>query len=228
MTLAVLLHQKEELGDQLGVHLVTKSESIKLSQIEDEQQREDHNPNSDDKELNFSSRTRSHSAGGMTAASPTSLGSYGSMRKEKEWRRTLACKLFEERHNNSNAGDKSDEGMDLLWETYNETESSAAKTTKSKSRKKCGGGSNRIVHHSHHSYVDDDNEVQEEEEEMGNDDHGGKLCCLQALKFSTGKMKLGMGKPNLLKISKAIKGIGWLHHVTTTTTTTTRLHSRKN
>ncbi|THG18902.1 hypothetical protein TEA_022349 [Camellia sinensis var. sinensis] len=29
-----------------------------------------------------------------------------------------------------------------------------------------------------------------------------------------GTLNLGMGRPNLVKISKAIKGIGWLHHVT--------------
>uniref|UniRef100_A0A803LNL5 Uncharacterized protein n=1 Tax=Chenopodium quinoa TaxID=63459 RepID=A0A803LNL5_CHEQI len=54
------------------------------------------------------------------------MGSFGSMRKEKEWRRTLACKIFEERHNGSNNqaainGGGGEEGMDLLWETY-ETE----------------------------------------------------------------------------------------------------------
>lgn len=43
------------------------------------------------------------------------LGSFGSMRKEKEWRRTLACKLFEERHNVDGGG--GGEGMDMLWET---------------------------------------------------------------------------------------------------------------
>ncbi|GJT09044.1 hypothetical protein Tco_0843506 [Tanacetum coccineum] len=43
---------------------------------------------------------------------------------------------------------------------------------------------------------------------MGN----GQLCCFKALKMSTGKMNLGMGKPNLVKISKALKGFGWLHH----------------
>ncbi|XAR58749.1 hypothetical protein NMG60_11014273 [Bertholletia excelsa] len=90
------------------------------------------------------------------------LGSYGSMRKEKEWRRTLACKLYEERHN-------------------------------SKSKKK-----------DEFKYVD-----EEEEEE----DIDGRLCCLQALKLSTGKMNLGMKRPNLVKISKAFKGIGWLHNV---------------
>ncbi|GJV84172.1 hypothetical protein Tco_1524070 [Tanacetum coccineum] len=43
---------------------------------------------------------------------------------------------------------------------------------------------------------------------MGN----GQLCCFKALRMSTGKMNLGMGKPNLVKISKALKGFGWLHH----------------
>ncbi|GJT09047.1 hypothetical protein Tco_0843509 [Tanacetum coccineum] len=37
---------------------------------------------------------------------------------------------------------------------------------------------------------------------MGN----GQLCCFKAVKMSTGKMNLGMGKPNLVKISKALKG----------------------
>ncbi|RVW14778.1 hypothetical protein CK203_091023 [Vitis vinifera] len=93
--------------------------------------------------------------------------------KEKEWKRTLACKLFEER-NNADGG----EGMDLLWETY-ETDSSKW-------------------------------EEDEEEEEEGMD---RQLCCLQALKFSAGKMNLGMGRPNLVKFTKALKGIGWLHQV---------------
>ncbi|KAJ8749383.1 hypothetical protein K2173_018873 [Erythroxylum novogranatense] len=118
------------------------------------------------------------------------LGSFGSTRKEKEWRRTLACKLFEERHNVVEGG----EGMDLLWETY-ETDSIKLKP-KSKSKK---GKKGNIDH-----------EEEDEEEEEEND---GQLCCLQALKFSAGKMNLGMGRPNLMKISKALKGIGWLHHV---------------
>ncbi|GJY62754.1 hypothetical protein Tco_0464214 [Tanacetum coccineum] len=44
----------------------------------------------------------------------SSFGSYGSMRKEKEWKRTLACKLFEERRSLEGGG----EGMDSLWEAY--------------------------------------------------------------------------------------------------------------
>ncbi|GKV33961.1 hypothetical protein SLEP1_g42394 [Rubroshorea leprosula] len=123
----------------------------------------------------------------------TNLGSFGSMRGEKEWTRTLACKLYEERHNADIGG----EGMDLLWETY-ETDS---KKMQLKSRSKKGKkGSQK-------EYLDeDDNEDYEE-------DTDGQFCCLQALKFSAGKMNLGMRTPNLMKISKALKGIGWLHHV---------------
>ncbi|XP_052186728.1 uncharacterized protein LOC127797670 [Diospyros lotus] len=123
----------------------------------------------------------------------TSLGSYGSMRREKEWKRTLACKLFEERHNVDGV-----EGMDSLWERYEMDSSNIARRrshTKSKNKNKKKGVEN---------YGDGD-----EEEDMA-----GQLCCLQALKFSAGKMNLGMGRPNLVKISKAIKGIGWLQHVT--------------
>jgi hypothetical protein len=112
------------------------------------------------------------------------LGSFGSMRKEKEWRRTLACKLFEERHNVDGGG----EGMDMLWETY-ETESN-------KGQRK---GSNR---------KSEDDDYEDEEEDMDE-----QLCCLQALKFSAGKMNLGMGRPNLVKISKTLKGFGWLHNL---------------
>ncbi|KAJ7961582.1 Acidic leucine-rich nuclear phosphoprotein 32 family B protein [Quillaja saponaria] len=120
----------------------------------------------------------------------SNLGSFGSMRKEKEWRRTLACKLFEERHNGEGG-----EGMDMLWETY-ETESNKVKLKRNtKNGKKKGE-------------VEYDEDDLEEEDDMD-----GKLCCLQALKFSTGKMNLGMGRPNLLKFSKALKGFGWLHHV---------------
>lgn len=120
----------------------------------------------------------------------SNLGSFGSMRVEKEWRRTLACKLFEERHNN---GDGS-EGMDMLWETYEKESNKVMKRSETKKGKK-------LIEVEY-------NEDEEEEEEVG-----AKLCCLQALKFSTGKMNLGMGRPNLVKFSKALKGMGWLHNV---------------
>ncbi|GMJ08999.1 hypothetical protein like AT3G25130 [Hibiscus trionum] len=121
----------------------------------------------------------------------------GSMRKQKEWKRTLACKLFEERH--SHNVDGGGEGMDLLWETY-ETDSDSKVELKSGSKKgKKGGGNNNGYYYDNDDYEEEESNVQ--------------LCCLQALKFSAGKMNLGMGRPNLVKISKALKGIGWLHRV---------------
>lgn len=116
---------------------------------------------------------------------------YGSMRKEKEWKRTLACKLFEERHNASHSNS---EGMDMLWETY-EMDTKKYKSKRDNNVKKM----KKKV---------ELKEYDEDEQEMND-----QLCCLQALKFSTGKMNLGMGRPNLVKISKAFKGFGWLHHV---------------
>ncbi|KAE8692138.1 Detected protein of unknown function [Hibiscus syriacus] len=127
--------------------------------------------------------------------------SFGSMRKQKEWKRTLACKLFEERHS-QNVAEGGGEGMDLLWETY-ETDSNNKAQLKSGSKKgKKGGGGNNNGY-----FYDEDDDYEEES--------NGQVCCLQALKLSAGKMNLGMGRPNLVKISKALKGIGWLHHVST-------------
>ncbi|XP_010038991.2 uncharacterized protein LOC104427626 [Eucalyptus grandis] len=126
------------------------------------------------------------------------LGSFGSMRREKEWKRTLACKLFEERHDAEGG-----EGMDLLWEAYEND--SSAKHAKDRAKKGKRGG--RLEGH-----AKDAGEVEEEEEEE-EEDVDGQFCCLQALKFSAGKMNLGMGRPNLVRISKAFRGIGWLHHV---------------
>ncbi|CAL5388064.1 unnamed protein product [Camellia sinensis] len=123
----------------------------------------------------------------------SSFGSYGSLRREKDWKRTLACKLFEERHNVDGV-----EGMDLLWETHEiDSKAKPNNKNKNKSKKKKKGGSDY--------YYDDDNGDDGDE---GEEDVDAKLCCLQALKFSAGKMNLGMRKPNLVKISKAIKGIG--------------------
>lgn len=138
------------------------------------------------------------------------LGSFGSMRKEKEWRRTLACKLFEERHNVDIGGS---EGMDLLWETYDQTDSSKVNLSKSGTKKE-KSSSRRSRSRSRKEYnnggVAEDDLSEEEDDEEESDD--GQLCCLQALKFSAGKMNLGMGRLNLVKISKTFRGIGWLHH----------------
>ncbi|OIT06882.1 PREDICTED: uncharacterized protein LOC109214717 [Nicotiana attenuata] len=122
--------------------------------------------------------------------------SYGSMRKEKEWKRTLACKLFEERHN---ASYSNSEGMDLLWETHEmDTKKNKGKRENSLKKIKKKGELK--------GYKKEYDEVEEEMDEQ-------QLCCLQALKFSAGKMNLGMGKPNFVKISKAFRGFGWLNHV---------------
>ncbi|KAL6978821.1 hypothetical protein U1Q18_020489 [Sarracenia purpurea var. burkii] len=131
--------------------------------------------------------------------------SYGSMRKEKEkeWKRTLACKLFEERQN-VNGGEE----MDLLWETLEMNSSNNGKP-KSGGKKK---NKNKKKAQTEYEYKRGGDEEEEEEEEEA--DMDVQLCCLQALKFSAGKMNLGMGRPNLVKVSKAIKGIGWLHRVT--------------
>lgn len=94
--------------------------------------------------------------------------------------------------------------MDMLWETYEADHES----TKQQQRQQLLAKSKTKKGKKWRSKYDDDEE--EDEEEI--DD--GQLCCLQALKFSAGKMNLGMGRPNLVKISKAFKGIGWLHNVT--------------
>ncbi|XP_060182113.1 uncharacterized protein LOC132611751 [Lycium barbarum] len=131
-----------------------KIESLgtKVDKVVEKQQKEEMIMENGSKEVDKVKKSRSWSNLDCNNSNDNNLGSYGSMRKEKEWTRTLACKLYEERHNASTG-----EGMDLLWETY-ELDSSKSK----------------------------------------------------ALKFSAGKMNLGMGRPNLVKISKAIKGFGWL------------------
>lgn len=131
----------------------------------------------------------------------TNLVNSGSMRKEKEWKRTLACKLFEERHNNGSEGG-TEEGMDSLWETYENTD-----LNKFQNRSKKGAKTEAKRKTKNHY-------AAFEEEEDDDDGEAAKLCCLQALKFSAGKMNMGMGmmgRPGFVKISKAFKGIGWLH-----------------
>ncbi|KAL2486160.1 hypothetical protein Adt_30916 [Abeliophyllum distichum] len=138
----------------------------------------------------------------QTLTSVQNLGSYGSMRKEKEWKRTLACKLFEERHNVDGG-----EGMDSLWETY-ETDLDKSKLKNDMKNKK-NKNKNKNKKSEIQVYGDGDGDDNDNDEEID-----GQLCCLQALKFSAGKMNLGIGRPNVVRnISKAIKGIGWLHNV---------------
>ncbi|XP_043805715.1 uncharacterized protein LOC122721245 [Manihot esculenta] len=198
--LQVLLHQKQKKLEEFEIQKGEKEvKPLSSNSNKVEEQREskamslttDEKARAEDNGLCIS-RVNSQKLGSNPWTSSESmgsnLGSFGSMRKEKEWRRTLACKLFEERHNVEGG-----EGMDLLWETY-ETDSIKMQAKGNTKKGKKGNV----------EYYDDD-----EEEEESN----GQLCCLQALKFSAGKMNLGMGRPSLVKISKALKGIGWLHHV---------------
>ncbi|KAK1356011.1 Acidic leucine-rich nuclear phosphoprotein 32 family B protein [Heracleum sosnowskyi] len=134
----------------------------------------------------------------------SNLGSYGSMRKEKEWNRTLACKLFEERHNTVVEGD---ERIDALWERHESEELSKSMRMATDTNKKKNMKTSTLLNF----YGD----VEEEDDDNDNEEleiTKVQLCCLQAFKFSAGKMNLGMRKPNLVKFSKALKGIGWLHY----------------
>ncbi|XP_051153022.1 uncharacterized protein LOC127266708 [Andrographis paniculata] len=152
----------------------------------------------------WNSNSNSKSTNGSSPASDHySLATSGSMRKEKEWKRTLACKLFEERHSVGGG-----EGMDSLWEAY-EMDSSKSATAKPKRESKKDKNKKEAE-----SYYNSRRQFKKEEDEQEDIDDDGQLCCLQALKLSTGKMNLGMGRPNLVKITKAIKGLGWLHQIT--------------
>ncbi|KAF7013379.1 hypothetical protein CFC21_027465 [Triticum aestivum] len=148
-------------------------------------------------------RTSSESLAGAGEGSPS---------KGKEWKRTLACKLYEERiqlkvcRDRAVAGACADD-MDMLWEAY-ETgggSSSAVAVAVAGDTKPRGGGGSKANEQS----------VDEEEEEEDEEDEGPvrQLCCLQALKFSTRKMNLGGGKPSLSKISRVLKRMTALSRV---------------
>lgn len=138
----------------------------------------------------------------------SNLGSYGSMRKEKEWKRTLACKLFEERHN---AVAEGDERIDALWERHESDElSKSMRMATDTNKKKNTKTSTTLNLYGDVEKEDDDDNDDDDNEEL--EITKVQLCCLQAFKFSAGKMNLRMRKPNLVKFSKALKGISWLHY----------------
>ncbi|KAL6662221.1 hypothetical protein ACP70R_000080 [Stipagrostis hirtigluma subsp. patula] len=125
--------------------------------------------------------------------------------KEKEWKRTLACKLYEERMQLKLCRDRAvvegSDNMDMLWEAYEVGGGGGGN----------GGGTKRGGGKVEES-------VEEGEEEDVNDDESEadsvrQLCCLQALKFSTRKMNFGGGKPSLAKISKVLKRMTVLSRV---------------
>lgn len=108
------------------------------------------------------------------------LKGYGSNKREKEWKNTLAGKLYEERLSARRA-----EEMDLLWEVYEADSGIGKEKNSTKATKK--GKLDRMY----------------EEEEID-----GQLCCLEAIRFSTMKVNLGVKRHSLVKISKALKGVG--------------------
>ncbi|GJT09043.1 hypothetical protein Tco_0843505 [Tanacetum coccineum] len=125
------------------------------------------------------------------------FGSYVSMRKLKGWKCTFTCKLFEARCSLCGGG----EGMESSWEAYEEdTTNKISRSSKKKKNVKNNKSKSEF------KYFDDgvSEDGDKDDQFMGN----GQLCCFKALKMSTGKMNLGMGKPNLVKISKALKGFG--------------------
>jgi hypothetical protein len=131
----------------------------------------------------------------------------GSLRVDREWKRTLACKLYEERVTSKlreertipvlvKEGGGEEEEMDLLWEAIevNSNKSDGHMTsTKNKGKKEVEGEGG-----SGDEGEEDDGPVRQ-------------LCCLQAFRISTRKMNLGVGRSNLVKLSKVLKKISVFH-----------------
>ncbi|XP_006663429.1 centrosome-associated protein CEP250 [Oryza brachyantha] len=150
------------------------------------------------------------------------VGGEGSPRKEKEWKRTLACKLYEERMQLKLCRDRAvvecSDNMDMLWEAYEVGvggggASSAAATKRGGSKTKRGSSSKQ--EHSIAKGTQEQVEAEDEDDGDGDGDYDEEgsvrqLCCLQALKFSTRKMNLGGGKPSLAKISKVLRRVAAL------------------
>ncbi|CAN6362916.1 unnamed protein product [Urochloa humidicola] len=132
------------------------------------------------------------------------VGEGSPSRKDKEWKRTLACKLYEERMQLRLCRDRAvvegSDNMDMLWEAYEVGGGGGGGKDRGGKRKAKGGGSRKVEE----ELVDEgeEEEVGEDEEEEGS---VRQLCCLQALKFSTRKMNFGGGKPSLSKISKVLR-----------------------
>ncbi|XP_031480409.1 uncharacterized protein LOC116250707 [Nymphaea colorata] len=168
-------------------------------------------------------------------AKGSSLVGTKSMKKVREWKRTLACKLYEEKQNKwrETLGGKlivddgfvglgeefNGEGMDLLWEVYEESgkgkvkalerEVSHGRISREDSKRSVASDYSFGRISSRRSSCGGDHEREEEEE----DEPETPFCCLSALKFSTRKMSLGMSKPNLVKFSKTLKGFGLFKNV---------------
>lgn len=140
----------------------------------------------------------------------------GSPRKEKEWKRTLACKLYEERMQLKLCRDRavvesSSDNMDMLWEAYEVGGGGAAATSTKGGASKAKRKQERatVERKQEHATADEEDDDDDGDEEEGS---VRQLCCLQALKFSTRKMSFGGGggKPSLAKISKVLRRVAAL------------------
>ena len=124
--------------------------------------------------------------------------------KDKEWKRTLACKLYEEcmqlRLCRDRAVVEGSDNMDMLWEAYEVGSGSSKGRAGKRSGSKAKGGSGNKAEE-----VVDEGEEEGEEDDEEEEGSVRQLCCLQALKFSTRKMNFGGGKPSLSKISKVLR-----------------------
>ncbi|EPS67086.1 hypothetical protein M569_07692, partial [Genlisea aurea] len=93
------------------------------------------------------------------------------------------------------------EGMDSLWEETYVAErrmpvmAVAERRKKKKNDNKCRS------------------ETSDEEEDDDVAIPAGELCGLLGLKLSSGKVNRSVGRRNLAKISKVVKGFRWLSHV---------------
>lgn len=140
----------------------------------------------------------------------------GSPRKEKEWKRTLACKLYEERMQLKLCRDRavvesSSDNMDMLWEAYEVGGGGGAATSTKGGASKAKRKQERatVERKQEHATADEEDDDDDGDEEEGS---VRQLCCLQALKFSTRKMSFGGGggKPSLAKISKVLRRVAAL------------------
>ncbi|PNT63651.1 hypothetical protein BRADI_4g19450v3 [Brachypodium distachyon] len=198
------LQEQKHKGSQDGPELQEHEyRHVQPEQEFQEENKNDAQPEQESQETKHKpasiARRVQHSGASSTTEKPVS--EEGSPRKEKEWKKTLACKLYEERiqlklcrGRAAAAGGECGDDMDMLWEAY-----------------ETAGGGNR----QREEIVVEPGDGGESEEEDGPDEGPVRqLCCLQALKFSTRKMNFGGGgKPSLAKISKVLKRMTALSRV---------------
>ncbi|KAF6998743.1 hypothetical protein CFC21_014834 [Triticum aestivum] len=215
------LQQAEEIASIIGE---PEEDPPQEQRSDDVQAEEDAQPDGQDHQEDVQQPASEHADGGKSPLRSTSIArrvhtrtsseslagtGEGSPSKGKEWKRTLACKLYEERiqlkvcRDGAVAGACADD-MDMLWEAY-ETGGGSSSAVAGDTKPRGGGGSK----------AKEESVVDEEEEEEDEEDDGPvrQLCCLQALKFSTRKMNLGGGKPSLSKISRVLKRMTALSRV---------------